>query len=106
MSKIKFVNSHTVQVPLYKVTNEGIEVVGERLIHLVKGSKETEEGRQTGFIADDLLILCKEYLTAANKVVPSKETEAAIVHISTAIGLLEQRQLDRKKRGVAQTYKK
>lgn len=94
-------------VPLYQVTNNGLENVGEGVINFVKGSKEDESvPRQLGYMTETLLSVCMKYLNDVQTGdMKDSDTQDAINRIDEALNCLEERQKKRIARGVAQTYK-
>lgn len=99
-------------VPVYNVDNTGIHSNDEyddcpdKEIAFCKGVKDDESKlRQAGFLTESLLEVCKRYLEAVNKEVPSRDTSVAITKIDEALMWLNKRQVDRTLRGVNQTMK-
>jgi|SRR5690606_5215008 len=101
------VTGATYRVPLYKITNNGLESTGEGIIHFVKGAKDDESKfRQVGFMTETLLQVCEQYLKDVNTGdLVDEDTQEAINLIQMAKDALARRQEKRKSRGVAQTYK-
>ena len=103
---MKQVSSHVYQLPAYEVTEEGLkEVPGIHCIKFCKGSKDAPG--HSGFITDSLIEVCKMYLESVNQGdLKNMHTTAAIMDLESALWNLAERQKDRVKRGVAQTYQK
>lgn len=97
----------TYRVPLYEITNSGLESTGEGVIQFVKGAKDDESKfRQVGFMTETLLEVCKQYLRDVQKGdLKDDDTQQAILDIQAALDALACRQEKRKVKGVAQTYK-
>lgn len=94
--------------PIYRITDEGLEDYGQRIIQFVKGDKSNDKmHRQYGFMTESLLQVCKQYLEDVQKGhLADPYTRTAIKHIDEALYQLELRQKDRKERKVNQTYQK
>jgi len=98
-------SSHTYELPVYKVTENGLVHIGGKDIEFCKGSKDAPA--HPGFITDTLIQLLVEHLESVNQgELENKFTTTAIEHLQAALWNLEERQKDRQARGVAQTYQK
>ena len=97
-------SSHTYELPIFKIAENGLEHAGIVEIDFCKGSKENPV--QEGVITETLIQLCVEHLESVNEVVPSDHTTAIIAHLRTALEIADERIKDREKRGVFQTYQK
>jgi len=97
----------TYELPVYAVTNNGIEDGGTAVITFCKGNKEDESvPRQTGFFTESLIQVAKEYLTSVNKGdMATRETSMAITKLDEALMWIDKRRQDREARGVIATYK-
>lgn len=95
-------------VPVYKVTNEGLEDAGIYRLDFCKGSKDDESiPRQTGFFTETLIAVAKKYLEENNVGdLATRETSMAITKLDEALMWIQKRADDRKERGVQGTYKK
>lgn len=95
-------------VPLYEVNSIGLTKVDDFNFKFVKGNKEGNATiHQKGFITIDILKVVNQYLTDVNVGdLKCIETEQAIDYINKTIEILENRQKDRIKRNVKDTYKK
>lgn len=98
----------TYEVPLFKVTNEGLVDAGKTEIKFCKGNKLDETAfRQEGFFTETLLEACAQYLRDNNVGdLATRDTSIAITDIENAILRLNKRAEDRKLREVQGTYNK
>lgn len=97
------------QLPMYKVTNEGIEDSNFVLpINFCKGNKNDETLlRQEGVFVESLLETCVDRLKTVNQgELSTRETAIAITKIEEAVMWLEKRSKDREIRRVQGTYQK
>lgn len=102
---INRLSSHTYELPIYHVCENGLEEVNSQIIQFCKGSKDIPG--HPGFITDSLIEVCKMYLESVNQGdLENKFTTEAIKHLQAALWNLQERQKDRQARGVAQTYQK
>lgn len=93
------------QLPIYRVTDNGLEKVDVQQINFVKGSTEGGE-RLDGIITEELLGVCLDYLQTVNKgQLANRQTAIAITKIEEALMWLEDRKRERQQRGVWNTYK-
>ncbi len=107
IKQITRLSSHTYELPVYKITENGAEDAGKELVLFCKGSKENPDERQTGFFTESLIQLCVEYLESVNQGhLQNDYTTAAVAHLKIALEILDERVKDREKRGVLQTYQK
>ncbi len=95
-------------VPIFKVTDTGLEEEGRIVLQFCKGNKADKTvKRQAGFFTETLLAVCKRYLEENNVGdLENPFTTAAIASIGNALEKLEERANDRQKRGVQATYQK
>jgi hypothetical protein len=95
-------------VPVFKVTDSGLEEEGRVVIQFCKGNKaDATVKRQSGFFTETLLAVCKQYLEDNNTGdLENPHTTAAIVSITNALEKLAERAKDRQDRGVQGTYQK
>jgi hypothetical protein len=102
------VDKSTYEVPIFEVTNEGLQDAGTTLIKFCKGNKADENAfRQPGFFTETLLEACAQYLRENNVGdLATRDTSIAITHIEDAILRLNKRAEDRKLREVQGTYNK
>lgn len=99
------VSSHIYELPVFHVTENGLEQIDSESIQFCKGSRRVPDHQ--GFITETLLELCRVHLESVNQgELENKFTTEAIEHIRLALWNLEERQKDRIKRDVAQTYEK
>lgn len=98
----------TYNVPMYRVSNEGLEDAGDTFIHFCKGNKADDSVfRQSGFFTETLIAAAKKYLEENNVGdLASRETSTAITKLDEALMWLNKRAEDRKLRGVQGTYQK
>lgn len=98
----------TYKVPVYQVTNEGLECSHLIELEFCKGDKSNEETfRQKGFFTETLLEACAQYLRENNvEELSNRDTSIAITSIEDAILRLGKRAEDRKLREVQGTYQK
>lgn len=96
------------QLPIYKLTNEGLEETSHHLeLNFVKGNIEGEEFRQLGVITENILSMLVEHLAYLNQGdLRNKFTTNAIDKIQEALMWIEEKKKDRSKRGVLGTYRK
>lgn len=96
------------KVPFYKITSEGLTDDERSPIpfHFVKGDKsDPEVFRQSGFVTETLLTICKTYLQDVNQGnMKSDETSSAIMFIEKALECIDARAAKRKAAGVQGTY--
>lgn len=99
---------YTYGLPIYEVTNEGIDTSDGFLLRFCRGDKSDEtKPRQEGFFVESLLEACVDRLNAVNVgELATRETAVAITKIQEAIMWLEKRSADRRVRGVEATYQK
>jgi hypothetical protein len=97
-------SSHTYELPVFQVTQNGLEAIEPVVIQFCKGSKDAPV--HPGFITESLIQLCVEHLESVNDVVPSDHTTAMIAHLRIALEIADERIKDREARGVLQTYQK
>lgn len=95
-------------VPIYHITDEGLEYFSPRIIAFVKGDKSNDKiHRQAGFMTESLLVTCKQYLIDVQQGhLKDEDTQEAITYLELALNALDRRQEKRKNRGVNQTYNK
>jgi len=95
-------------VPVYGITDQGLEHMEDYRIDFCKGNKEDPQvERRIGFLTETLLATCKQYLEENNRGdLFSRETSMAIIKLDEALMWLNKRAEDRKTRGVQSTYKK
>lgn len=105
---IEKIDNWRYEVPIYRVTNEGIEDGTPVLIQLCRGNKADESiPRHPGLFTETLLQVCLEYLEGVNQgELRNRDTSLAITHIEDAIMRINKRAEDRKLRGVQATYTK
>lgn len=97
--------SHRYIVPIYSITDQGLESVDVQSINIVKGSKENSDGRQSGMIVENLLELCIDHLMTVNEGhLHNRDTALAIIKLEDALLRLNKRTLNRRKRNVEVTY--
>lgn len=98
----------TYLVPIFQVTNEGLEDFSEIEIRFCKGNKADPEAfRQPGLFTETLIAAAKKYLEENN--VGELENEhgtKAIGHLQSALDEIQARADERKARGVQGTYQK
>lgn len=100
-------NSHTYEIPIYKITENGAEDAGIVEIDFCKGSKLEPEKGQEGVFTESLIQLCADHLESVNiGDLENPYTTAAVAHLKTALEILDERVKDRESRGVLQTYQK
>lgn len=101
-------DSHTYQIPEYKVVESGTEVIGTKNILFCRGSRiEGQAVSQDGVFDRHLLEVCKMYLSSVNKGdLQNRYTDDAINFIELALGALNKRRNERTERGVIATYNK
>ena len=106
--KILKLASHEYRIPVYSITDEGLEQTDTLNLFLVKGSKLGEGiEKQDGIIIENLLEVCTEYLSSVNVgEMKTKETSCAITKIEEALMWIQKRTGDRIKRKVIDTYEK
>jgi len=105
---IEKLDNWTYSVPLYNVTNEGIEDSTKMIVSLCRGNRKDESiPRQEGMFTETLLQICLEYLQGVNVgELANRDTSIAITHIEDALMRINKRAEDRKLRGVQVTYQK
>lgn len=105
---IEKLNNWTYSVPLYNITDEGVEDSTRMIISLCRGNKsDPSVPRQEGMFTETLLQICLEYLQGVNQgELANRDTSIAITHIEDALLRLNKRAEDRKLRGVQATYQK
>jgi hypothetical protein len=96
------------EVPLFRVTDTGLECCDLTDIRFCKGNKEDPSvPRQTGFFTETLIAVCVQYLKENNVGdLASRETSTAITQFEQGLMWLGKRAADRKARGVQGTYQK
>lgn len=96
------------EVPIFRVTNTGIEQAETTVIRFCKGNKADQSvARQTGFFTETLIAVCVQYLKENNVGdLASRETSTAITQFEQGLLWLGKRAADRKARGVQGTYQK
>jgi hypothetical protein len=106
--EIKRGSSHTYFLPVYAITDSGIEDVDYSIIRFARGSKtDSEIERQDGFFTESLIQLCKEHLESVNVGdLSTRETSLAITKLQEALFWLDARKQDRELRKVLGTYNK
>lgn len=95
-------------VPTHSVLDgRGIVETGESFIEFVKGDKSDQSKfRQSGFVIETLLQVCKNYLEDVNiGDLIDDEAASAISHINGALAAIERRAEKCKAIGVHNTYK-
>ena len=102
--QITRLSSHTYELPVFQVTENGLEAIEPVIIQFCKGSKDAPV--HPGFITETLIQLCVDHLESVNEIVPSDYTTGMITHLKTALEIADERIKDREKRGVLQTYQK
>lgn len=95
-------------LPLYKVTNEGLEDAGTKELLFCKGNKLDENVfRQEGFFTESIIQVAKMYLESVNTGdMKTNETTKAIEKLDEALMWINKRAEDRKLREVQGTYNK
>lgn len=102
---IKRLNSHTYELPWYRIGPDGAEDAGMEIIQFCKGSKENPV--QEGLFTESLIELCRIHLESVNQGdLENPYTTSAINSLKGALWFLNERVEDRKLRGVLQTYQK
>jgi len=96
IKQITRLSSHTYELPVFQVTENGLEAIEPATIQFCS------EDAHPGFIAETLIQVLVEHLESVNE--PSDYTTAMIAHLRTALDIADER--DREKRGVLQTYNK
>lgn len=98
----------TYEIPIYQITENGIEDRPAFQLKLCKGNKDNlQDLNQSGMFTESLLTVCKMYLESVNTGdLANRDTSIAITHIEDAIMRIEKRANDRKNRGVQATYQK
>lgn len=98
----------TYMVPIFQVTNNGLEDAGSVDITFCKGNKEDESvHRQAGFFTETLIAAAKKYLEENNVGdLATRETSMAITKLDEALMWIGKRAADRAARGVQGTYQK
>ena len=100
-------SSHTYELPIYKITENGAADAGIVEIDFCKGNKENPDEGQEGIFTESLIQLCADHLESVNVGnLENPYTTAAIAHLKSALEILDERVKDREKRGVLQTYRK
>ncbi len=100
-------SSHTYELPVYKITENGAEDAGIAEIDFCKGDKSRPDEGQEGVFTESLIQLCADHLESVNVGhLENPYTTAAVAHLKTALEILGERTKDREKRGVLQTYQK
>lgn len=102
-------DSHNYALKQFRIGENGLEENEEIFqLSLVRGSKiegENKVDKQDGFLTEQLLWVCQEYLASVNKgKLVDENTNKAIAHIQTALAYLNERTKDRIKRKVLNTY--
>lgn len=102
------VHKASYMVPLYGVTDQGLEHAEDYRIDFCKGAKDDPKvNRQVGFFTETLIAVAKRYLEENNVGdLSSRETSMAITKLDEALMWIDKRAQDRKARGVQATYKK
>jgi hypothetical protein len=104
IKQITRVGSHVYELPVFKVTENGLVQVGSESIQFCKGSKNAPV--HSGFITETLIKVLVDHLESVNQIVPSDHTTGMIAHLRTALEIADERIKDREARGVLQTYNK
>lgn len=100
-------SSHTYELPVFRITENGAEVACIQPIYFCKGSKDNPEEGQIGIFTESLIEVCKMHLESVNRGdLENPFTIQAIEHLQAALWNLQERQKDRQARGVFQTYQK
>ena len=97
-------SSHTYELPVFKITENGLEPIEPVVIKFCKGSKDAPV--HSGLITETLIQLLVDHLESVNEVVPSDYTTRMIEHLKSALEIADERIKDRQARGVFQTYQK
>jgi len=95
-------------LPVYEVEfGRGLIHIEDKMLDFVKGSKDNPAiFRQPGFVTEELLAVCKQYLVDVNVGdLEDPDTQDAIVYIEEALKALQRRADKRKAAGVQGTYK-
>ena len=95
-------------LPVFCVTDSGLEDAGELLLEFCKGNKDNaDDFRNRGLFTESVLMAAKLYLEGVNKgELASRETSMAITKLDEALLWIGKRAEDRKLREVQGTYKK
>lgn len=102
------VEKSTYEVPMFAVTDKGIEHVGDTDIQFCKGNKsDPAVPRQGGYFTETLIAVAKQYLIDNNVgELATRETSMAITKLDEALLWIGKRAADRQARGVQGTYQK
>lgn len=102
------VEKATYEVPLFRVTDAGLEQYETSIIRFCKGNKaDATTTRQGGFFTETLIAVCVQYLKENNVgELASRETSTAITQFEQGLLWLGKRAADRQARGVQGTYQK
>lgn len=99
--------SHTYDLPVFRITENGAEVAETVIVQFCKGDKSNPSEGQVGFFAESLIDLCKIHLESVNQGdLKNPYTTAAVRQLEDALWFLRERIKDRQARGVFQTYQK
>lgn len=100
-------SSHTYELPVYMVTENGVINSAVDVVKFCKGSKDSPSKGHPGLFTESLIQLCADHLESVNVGhLENDYTTAAIAHLKTALEILDERTKDREARGVLQTYQK
>ena len=103
--QITRLSSHTYELPVFKITENGAEVAETVIVQFCKGAKN-QEG-QVGFFTETLIELCKTHLESVNQGdLKNPYTTATVRQLEDALWFIQERINDRQARGVFQTYQK
>lgn len=104
---INRLSSHTYELPVFRITENGAEVAETVIIQFCKGDKSNPSEGRVGFFTETLIELCKIHLESVNQGdLKNPYSDSAISDLNSALDWLGQRQKDRQARGVFQTYQK
>lgn len=98
----------TYSIPVYKVTDNGLEDSHDDTIQFCKGNKnDSNVFRQEGVFTETIIYVAKRYLESVNVgELCSNETTIAIQKLDEALMWLNKRAEDRKLRNVQGSYEK
>lgn len=104
---ITVIHKASYMVPMYAVTDAGLEHVEDFRIDFCKGNKEDQAvERRVGFFTETLIATAKKFLEQNNDgPLASKETVMAIIKLEEALLWIGKRAEDRKNRGVQGSYR-
>ena len=94
-------------VPTYFVTEQGLQDGAGLTIKFCKGSRDDENiPRQEGVVTESMIELCLQSIVSVNiGQLRDEYSERAVMHIKEALKAVQERQADRRSRGVQGTYK-